>query len=137
MIVPVPAEMADAVWPQVEHLLLPALQFGNGEMEVEDVLQRLRSNDMWLLTIHNAGDIVAAAVLELVQYPRKRSLRIVLLGGSGLQSWLKELQGTMNEMAKRVGASFVEIQGRPGWERALRKLSRVRPYAVVMVMEVE
>lgn len=136
MIVPVPPPMVDAVWPQVEHLLLPALGFNQGELAPEDILQFLRDNQMWLLTIHQSDKIVAAAVLELVQYPRKRSLRIVLLGGSGLQDWMGELQVATNDMAKSMGASFVELHGRPGWERALRKLDRVHPKAIVMIMEV-
>lgn len=135
-VVPVPPGLIDSAWPRVVELLTPAFEYGNGELELEDVLERLKDNRMWLLTIIDDGRMVAAAVLELVQYPRKRSLRIVALGGSGLENWMVELQRATNEMAKRVDASFVEIQGRPGWERALRKLERVRPYAVVMTMEV-
>jgi hypothetical protein len=91
---------------------------------------------MWLLTVVEGGVVIAALVAELVTYPRKRAVRVVLLGGSGLHRWMDEMHDVLVGIARKVGAQLLEIQARPGWERALRKFP-IKVKSVGILMEVE
>jgi hypothetical protein len=133
---PVPLELLDHFWGRVAPLLQKAIERGAGELELGDVYQRLQDRHMQLLVAVEGPTILAAFVTEVVQYPRKRALRVVLAGGTGAKKWKGALRAMLHTGARAVGAKSLEVLGRPGWVRFLRDLPTVKLKYHVLVEDI-
>lgn len=127
----------DQVWEEVSPLLEKALARSNGEMWLEDVYDRCKDNRMNLLIAVIEKAIVAAFVTEVVDYPRKRALRLVLGGGAHLKEWGPHLNEFMEIGAKAIGADLIEVHGRKGWMRYLKSLCNAKTETVLMTRAVQ
>lgn len=76
----------------------------------------------------------SAVVTEVAIYPRVKAVRIFLAGGD--LSELKEIEKSICEWARDIGAGRVEIAGRPGWERALDGYARASTWLAKDLMNV-
>jgi hypothetical protein len=91
---------------------------------------------MHLLLAMQGQQILAAFVTEVVQYPRKRSIRIVLAGGEGPEKWKHQLRAVLRQGARAVGATTVELFGRPGWGRIWKGDPQIRHVYTVIVEDI-
>ena len=121
-IIPVPPQEVPAVFPNVKHLLEKALSYSNGEWTIDDVYHNLlKLKTILWVTTDEEYNIHSALIAEVVQYPRKKIIRILLAGGKELDEWKKETTDAMVLWCKNIGANGLEVIGRKGWERALGK----------------
>jgi hypothetical protein len=74
---------------------------------------------LWVL-IDEEGEIKGAVVTCFIEYPNKKALHIMLLGGSEGRSWKNELIDTLRAFAVDQGCDCIEASGRKGWERELK-----------------
>lgn len=118
-VVPLPAQVVPLYWQVILPFVSMALAEGRGELEPDDVYARLCDGRMQVLAAVYEDTIVAALVTEVVNYPRKTALRVVLAGGSKLDKWMHAAQAMLLIGAHAVGASFIEMHGRKGWQKAL------------------
>lgn len=107
-------------WEWVKPMLSRAIEMNRGEFTLADIYQRIQDRDMQLWGIHN-GEIKACFVTEVIQYPRKKYVRGVILGGDNMENWLQLMADSMDEFARQQGANGVELLGRRGWVKALKK----------------
>ena len=116
-------ELVDLVWRDTEPLLAKAVAL-NGCLDTDDVREFIRAGAMDLLVVEDAEtrEIVAALTTEIQQYPKKKALRIVLAGGERLSEWMDSMHALIEDGARRAGCEVLEIIGRGGWVRALKKL---------------
>lgn len=117
MIRSVSAENVAAVWPTVEKYIEAACKYANGTLYADEVYSRLLAKEMQLFV---CGDIDGAFVTEILHYKRKTVLRGVSIGGEFGACDFAEITETLKNWAKELGAT-VELVGRPGWVRALKK----------------
>ena len=115
----IPAEDVLGIWAEVSPFLKDALAFNPGDLALRDVIDRLLLRDMQLWVYRPEGEVIAALVTEVVQYPRRWVCRLVLFGGA-LQR-CRSLEPDLAAWAKGRGCDSLEIQGRRGWTRALAK----------------
>ena len=96
-------------WEHAKPLLEPAL---DGTYTIDDVKREIDANraELWWL-----GS--AAVVTQIMQYPAKRCLRVWLAGGD--LDTIKRAAPALDDIARELGCSRIEIEGRKGWERAL------------------
>ena len=81
--------------------------------EEADILQRVLDGEAWLWM---CGE--SAAVVDVIQYPRCRSIRYVVAGGK--MADIHAMEPVALEWAKRTfGVVFAEYLGRKGWLREL------------------
>lgn len=102
----------DRCWPWLSE----ALRHG-GDLHTRDSLWRLLASNraqLWPLE-HSAG------VTFGFDYPNGRVLQIWLAGG--VLDELLAYEPVVAEWAKENGYTHIEMTGRPGWKRALRKLA--------------
>lgn len=63
----------------------------------------------------------AAFVTREAQYPARKMLTVDCAGGTEMTGWLDTAQATFRSFARDTGLSGVEMFGRPGWTRALKR----------------
>ena len=71
------------------------------------------------LFIAMADEIIASAITQITDYPQKRVLTIVLLGGGRMNEWLP-LLNQLEKWGIDEGCEQIELYGRPGWEKVLK-----------------
>lgn len=107
----------DLVWPVVLPMLQRAIDFNDGDFDGNHVFERLMEDTMQLFVGYNTDDIIYAAVTELIPYQYNKALRIVLMGGKQINSWVDTK--TFEKFGKLEGCNRIEIVGRKGWVKKL------------------
>ena len=108
----VASEMIPKVWPDYSDMIQEALEYGNGEYEIEDLFEAVCCGAMQLWATPKS-----VAITTVIKYPRKTTCLIVAAGGD-LDDLRKHLP-LVEEWAAWLGCDAVEVMGRKGWRRAL------------------
>lgn len=108
-------------WPHVEPWIVRALEQGNGEYEPADIRAQAEDGRVQLWAFLHDGEIVGAAVTQVVQYPRRKAVSLFLgAAKDGLRDqWLPWLEGIEAWASVAIGADAIEVKGRKGWARVL------------------
>lgn len=109
-------------WPVVAPLLAPCVEMLSGEYVLEDVYAFVYKGlwQMWAV-VEPPDKVFAVVVTEVVKYPRKQILRVVLLGGAEVEKWI-DLFKYIEDWAISVGCKGAEAWCRPGMSKQLRTL---------------
>ena len=107
----------DLVWPVVKPMLQRAIDFNDGDFDSNFVLSRLLNSTMQLFVGYNPKEIVYAAVTEILPYQKRKALRIVLMGGKDIDSWVDTK--IFERFARSQECDRIEIVGRKGWIKKL------------------
>jgi hypothetical protein len=111
----VPHGKAGEVWDAVSGPLAKALA-RSGDYSIEDA-KALIDDGIWLLWIAALpGCLVAAAVTEVHEYPRKRVVWVHAAGGEG--EGVAALWPKVRAYAKGKNCSALRFSGRKGWTRS-------------------
>ena len=120
----VDSNLVPYVWYQFRDFVESATDYSNGELDAASVLTRLVDKRMQLMAIVEDGTVVGAIVTEVAVPPTGgKALRVVCLGGSGWDRWGEKVVDILKKWAGDIGANKVQLTGRKGWERKLRKLN--------------
>ncbi len=134
-VVPIPPPLVAEVWPEAEPFIAAACEHNLGRMTADDVFDFLASEAMRLVVVFEGPRMIAAFTVETVDYPRARALRVVHLGGERFVEWMDQARELLEAGARNIGATLLEMYGRPGWERIFKGLGT--KIAVVIEREVE
>lgn len=113
----IPPEQLEEVWETVAPLLAESVKYCDGKWTLADVKESIEKLDAQLFLVVDQG-IKAAVVTQIHNYPSKRVLTILFLGGHDMREWL-HLSSVLERWAKEAGCQAMEVWGRPGWERVL------------------
>lgn len=116
----VPTEHVKFVWPEVEPLLVKALERTPGRFTGDDLLLLLseRAQDLWIAFEPN-GDILSAFTTRLYDVSSGRVCSIEWVGGGDLSKWIDQAIDTLERYAKDLGCTIIEGHGRTGWLKLL------------------
>jgi len=106
------------LWPHVSDLLEKAQPHSEGEISTEDFFSFLVSGQMHLWVAIEKKQVIAAMVTQVIPYPQKKVLRIIAIGGSGMDRWFSFLP-RVEEFALNLGCDSLEAWGRKGWKKIL------------------
>ena len=115
----VPPTQVPHIWEKVHEHLLRMAPHSEGELEPEDFFEALTEGEMQLWVAIENKDIVASMVTQVVPYPRKRVLRIISIGGDGMDRWIEQLP-MVEDWALSMGCTSLECWGRRGWLKVLK-----------------
>jgi hypothetical protein len=112
------------IWNMTEDIdehIKKAIEHSNGEFDAISIYEQVSQGLMsaWIVS-DEEYNIMAVLITELVTYPLRSMVRIVLCGGEKLDKWLDTFLNKMDEYARNLGASGIEVVGRKGWERMLK-----------------
>lgn len=105
--------------PTVGPMLEPAVARANGHWDIWSLISYLLAGSMYLWISMRDGEIEAALVARIVDYPRMRTLDIPFVGGKNRQHWLTH-ESELVEWAKANGCKRMEGYVRKGWLRVLK-----------------
>ena len=86
----------------------------------EDVEENIKKGRWYLL-------------IEIIKYPRKKTLYI--LGAGGELDQILKAQEDLERIARKQGCKDIEIRGRKGWERLALKFEGYKTHYVVINKE--
>lgn len=115
----VEAEDIDMVWDDVVPLIEKALRHAEGELIPDDIKKHLDSANLRLWVALKDKDVIASMVTEIIQYPRKKIVRIITLAGKDMSLWYDFLP-MLEGYAIRHGCSSLEAWTRKGMTRKLK-----------------
>jgi hypothetical protein len=137
MITYVPKVDHEFIWEFVTPYLIAALERGRGRYTLQDIKEALEEDryHLWIVVLDHK--IIATLITEIIDYPQSRSLRINFGGGKLMDEWFQEMFDTMNRAAKDVGATMLELVGRPGWQKIFKDVEGAKVDSVNMSLEVK
>ena len=115
----VEAEDIDMVWDDVSPLIEKALRHAEGELIPDDIKKHLDSANLRLWVALKDRNVIAAMVTEIIQYPRKKIVRVITLAGKDMSLWYDFLP-MLEGYAIRHGCSSLEAWTRKGMTRKLK-----------------
>lgn len=119
---PVPSSRMSEVWPLAKNLIRDALEYADNKFALEDIFFHLRHMDMQLwLVIDELDAIKGAIVTQIIQYPNKKVLLIMLISGVKFDDWSHFLSDFI-AFAKDHNCQSLEGYGRAGWEKKIKHL---------------
>jgi hypothetical protein len=113
-------EDVNGVWASAGPLISMALNHAKGEVLIEDVKDDLVSGNARLMVFSENGQYIAAAVMVVMTYPRKRVLMVPYAGGVEMEKWAIEGMRAVERLALEMGLDSVYIVGRKGWGRVFK-----------------
>lgn len=107
------------VWDEVTPLIEKALLHAEGELIPEDIKKHLDEGDLRLWVALEGQEILASMVTEIIEYPRKRIVRVITLAGKNMDMWYDFLP-MIEGYAVKNGCSSLEAWTRKGMTRKLK-----------------
>ena len=126
----VPPERVHEVWPKAGPLLNRAIVLTPEKATQGDIFEKCSTGKAILWLVIDGKEVIAAAVTQLVTYPRMSSLSIVYVGGTRLLEWRDIFLEKMESYARDCGCSAMEGYGRDAWFRRLRSRGWGKAYVM-------
>ena len=121
----IPPEYIDTVWGVVGGMLKPATKYNNGRYTVRDAYHGIVNKNMQLWIIFDEEDdnktIYGSIVTLIADYPSKKFLTVLLLGGKEMSLWIDDASDVLTRWAQDCGCHGIEGYARKGWERVLKR----------------
>lgn len=112
----VPKEYVNGVWPEVKDYIAAAVVQTDGRYHVDDVYSLLTENNYLLWVAFTEERMQGAVVTCFLEYPRKKALHVMFLGGVGAKKWKNETMRVLQDFARDSGCSVLETSGKFNWE---------------------
>lgn len=105
-------------WPAAKALLHPALMMGDEDWPAVEA--SLQANDHQLWAVMEGGDLLAAAVTRIALARDGEVAEVYLVGGHDFETWIGELDATIEASARDIGCIGMRAYGREGWRKTLK-----------------
>lgn len=124
-------------WAEISPLIRKSLGHAHGEMSLADLYQYMIDGTYITLVADEGGELAAVFCLRVVKKPRMRILLIEQAGGERMAEWLPAMWNYCHDLKRKIQCDRLELVGRPGWARALRKHfpGHIREKAVSVIIE--
>ena len=116
-LLPILPEFLDEVIDDAVDLLVPAIARQSQNVDVEDILDELHDGDSLLWMAYVGKEPVAAIVTCIVQYPKRRNMKIEWMGGKRMRTWADEALAILTKVAKEAKLDAIEADGRKGFSK--------------------
>lgn len=116
-----PPTDTERAWYHIQPLVAQALAAGDGEYAEADVFGLLKRGAWHAFATIEDKQVTNLAVVEVLQYPRKRVLFVHLGAGHDAQAAVKVMWPYIREFAEAHRCSIVRLFGRRGWARVLSR----------------
>jgi len=118
----VPTEFVNNVWEDIIPYVEKAAEYSYGRYLVEDILDCLIQYNHHLWIVFDETKIHAMVVTAFKDYPRKRFLDLVFVGGeTGSLAWKEPILTLLQHWAFDNDCDGIESSGRLGWGKAFKK----------------
>lgn len=121
----VPRSELQSQWPRLRGLLQPAVEQGNGEVDVDDILDLALQGRMFVF-----ADDALAVTVEFMHYPRKT---VMLVGfGAGKVRDVRAVRDTLEAAARHMDATSIQTYCQnPAMTRYYRRFGMEPAYTLL------
>ena len=105
-------------WPHMVSWVIPALERGSRRYGVADIYDAISKKNMVAFVVYQDGEVTAVCIVEIITYPAKKAISIVIMVGKAREDWLHYLTH-IEDFGRERDCQSIEAWGRPGWERVL------------------
>lgn len=118
----IPTDHITSVWPLVDQYMERAAQYTYGRYTVEDIKDSIVQYDhqLWV-AFDDTRAIKGAVVTYIKQYPRKRFLDMVFVGGDDGMEWKDPMLTILRKWAADNHCDGIESSGRLGWSKIFKR----------------
>ena len=115
----VSTENIPTIWDNVIPLL-ELSQNGDRELSIDDFFESLMEERMHLWIALEGKELLACMITQFATHPQKRALRIIFLGGEGMDKWIDHMH-MVEDFALINGCTSLEVWGRKAWVKILKE----------------
>lgn len=119
-IIYVKPEEVDRYWFLVEHKLGKAIEYSDHKYSLASVYNEIKDCTMQLWAIKVTYDLLAVCVTQIVNYPDKKVLLIMFVGGDKIDLY-KHLIHEIARYARAMKCQSIEFYGRHGWKSKMQE----------------
>lgn len=118
----IPKDVFSVVARDVENFLNPAIELSHGRDDMSSVWKSLMTehSQLWMAFDDN-NDPKGALVTRIENYPLKKMMNYLYIGGDDLKEWHKDMLAIVEKFARKHGCEGMELVGRRGWDRFLKE----------------
>ena len=127
MLYGIPYTSIDDVWHEVRPWIEAACSRSRGKFDADDIRIGLLERDVQLW-IWRTPTAYAVGVTRITKYPKQTVCTIRICTGRNRHEWQKECIAQLEAWAKSQGCDAMELQARPGWEKALPGYDKTHVY---------
>lgn len=120
-----------AAWGHAAPMIEKGLEYAKGEITIDDIYEDLHDNVGKLFLVVDEMDVIAAFIMEIRNFRRKKVCFVPYIGGERLDEWCDEMLKLAEDVARAEGASAVYGMGRRGWARRLKSSGYEELYTTV------
>jgi hypothetical protein len=130
----VPQEYITSIYSDIEKYIDKLTPTTHGRFDKIDILNDLLTGRETLWTVvdeKNDNKIIGVIFTEISHYPRKKMLSIQYASGDKLDEWMEESLVTLENWAVDNECTAMEITGRRGWVKKLKKHNWEEEFVVI------
>ena len=116
----VPPEHVRSVWGEVAPLLLDAVDQTDGRYTLDDTYTLVAQHNYILWIAFDGMGIKGAVVTCFLNYPGKKALHIMFLGGVEGRTWETPMLTVLQKFASDSSCHAIEASGGEAWARVLK-----------------
>ena len=114
-------ECVDVFWDKVKNWVYKVVVQSNGRHTLDSTYKLLKQGTMTMFLITDKKKLCAVYVVQKVYYPAKIVLGILFCGGSKVIREVKKIEKFFLNYAKEQKCNGLEIIGRKGWDKVIKK----------------
>ena len=114
-------ECVDVFWDKVKNWVYKVVVQSNGRHTLDSTYKLLKQGTMTMFLITDKKKLCAVYVVQRVYYPAKIVLGILFCGGSKVIKEVKKIEKFFLNYAKEQKCDGLEIIGRKGWDKVIKK----------------
>lgn len=118
-------------WDDIAIFINRALKHNNGELSLDDVKNSIETGEYELFGHVENGKLEAIAIINMIYYPNKKSMNILMASCNDVYAAIHEFLSIMDKFAKDNECSSIYIHGRKGWSKVLSDYGYIQPYTVL------
>jgi hypothetical protein len=108
-------------WNKVKNWVYKVVVQSNGRHTLDSTYKLLKQGTMTMFLITDKKKLCAVYVVQKVYYPAKIVLGILFCGGSKVIKEVKKIEKFFLNYAKEQKCDGLEIIGRKGWDKVIKK----------------
>ena len=117
----IPPMVVEPMWSQLEPQMARAASHTAGRFDTHDIFEFVLNGSGQLWGAFHKDRIVGVTVTRTIQYPRKKCLDVVFLGGEDWDGWREAMYDIVERWARDSGCEAIESFGRSGFARVFKE----------------
>jgi len=132
----VPTENVGLIWHRIEEYVSAGAKYSGGIENSDTLLQGIMGSRYHLIVVtQGEDDILAAIIIEIMEYPLRKVMFIRNMGGRHMRLWLGKTYEFAKELCREIGIDYIETAVRESMTKPLEKYGAERK-RIIMGMEI-